>query len=78
MQNFRPNVIAAMLFAATVVTLGIFVVAFGGVSEGVGGMILTAAGAFVGVTGAIAKELVAPNKSDLQLVLEHMSKAAGS
>ena len=75
MQNLRPNVVVALMMAMAVTVASISVVAFGGVQDATAGMILTANGAFIAVIGSTVKELVAPSKSDLELVLEHVAAA---
>ena len=75
MQNLRPNVVVALVMAMMVTIAAIAVVAFAGVQDATAGMILTANGAFIAVIGNTVKELVAPTKSDLEVVLEHISGA---
>lgn len=74
-SKLRPNVLVLMIAAACVALAGIGVLwAIGGEGENVGA-IVGVVGTFLAMAGATAKELVSPEpreKSDLELVLEHL------
>ena len=71
MQSLRPNVVI-MVLAALIVSL-VAIYALTTLEGDALGAIVGIAGAFLAMAGSTAKELVAPAKSDAELILEYLA-----
>ena len=77
-NKLRPNVVLMMLAAAFVALAAMLLISeVGDGAENVAA-IVGVAGTFLAMAGSTARELVAPEKSDVELVLEYFSAAAES